>query len=231
MNKQKGVSMLMGIIIIIIVAIIFFGGVFAYEYFAPKEFKTVSPTQKIIVKKNSAQTSSSDEQKHSVISNNKVYTASISPIEEGVTPNIYLYNNNTKENKLLDDSSVVPDLETWQWFCWAKSFSPGDTYLLIDCGTGPLRSIIILKTLDGKKVTSFATDEYSWIDDSTIKYLDFTDEQVTRTNCPNFDEYVPKDVTSQEDIQKYAGIFTDYSLNLSTLQKTDLGDHQCRFIQ
>ena len=36
MKKQKGVTTLVGIIIIIVVAVILFGGVFAYQYFATK---------------------------------------------------------------------------------------------------------------------------------------------------------------------------------------------------
>ena len=37
MNKQKGVSTLVGIIIIIVVAVVLFGGVFAYQYFSKSQ--------------------------------------------------------------------------------------------------------------------------------------------------------------------------------------------------
>jgi len=43
MKKQKGISTLVGVIIIIVVAIIAFGGVFAYQYFSV-EPKTVAKT-------------------------------------------------------------------------------------------------------------------------------------------------------------------------------------------
>ncbi len=42
---QKGISTLIGIIIIIVVAIVAFGGVFAYKYFAPKTQPIVQPQQ------------------------------------------------------------------------------------------------------------------------------------------------------------------------------------------
>ena len=53
MQRQKGVSTLIGIIIIVAAAVVLFGGVFAYQYFSLKQtkFLTVSPlpsTQQIL---------------------------------------------------------------------------------------------------------------------------------------------------------------------------------------
>jgi len=52
MQKQKGVSTLVGIIIIIAVAAILFGGVFAYQYFTKPEDKNLSQQQIDDVKPN-----------------------------------------------------------------------------------------------------------------------------------------------------------------------------------
>jgi hypothetical protein len=45
MQNQKGISTLTGIIIIVVVAVVLFGGVFAYQYFATKSKPKVVQTQ------------------------------------------------------------------------------------------------------------------------------------------------------------------------------------------
>ena len=45
MQNQKGISTLAGIIIIIVVAVVLFGGIFAYQYFAVKTQPVVQTQQ------------------------------------------------------------------------------------------------------------------------------------------------------------------------------------------
>ena len=45
MQKQKGVSTLIGIIIIIVAAIILFGGAFTYQYFVIKALPAIQEQQ------------------------------------------------------------------------------------------------------------------------------------------------------------------------------------------
>jgi len=45
MQKQKGISTLVGIIIIVTVAVVAFGGVFAFQYFTPESQPVIQPQQ------------------------------------------------------------------------------------------------------------------------------------------------------------------------------------------
>ena len=56
MQKQKGISTLVGIIIIIVVAIIFFGGVFAYQYLSKPQILITNDQQNPNVQNSNSET-------------------------------------------------------------------------------------------------------------------------------------------------------------------------------
>ncbi|OGZ78551.1 MAG: hypothetical protein A2528_03125 [Candidatus Staskawiczbacteria bacterium RIFOXYD2_FULL_37_9] len=110
MQKQKGISSLVGIIIVVVVAVILFGGVFAYQYF-------VSKTENITQVQSNQQIQTRTEIILPVFENYKV------EISQGMSPNFaghYVFSSYAGGDGL---AVKIKDLET------GKEYSPSELFI------------------------------------------------------------------------------------------------------
>lgn len=146
-------------------------------------------------------------------------------VGNGKTPG-FLVKYKTAGDQRFECRWAVNDLDFFIGIEWSEFYLglTGD-FLLLDSGTGPgIRGLIIYDLSKREKVFTDGYESYPYqsavtIQENSLIYWTGTDIEPTPENCPELEYW--------ESAGLGAVIETKVKLDLSTLTKVELGEHQC----
>lgn len=147
---------------------------FSLEKISEKDYKIIwyrlqplileSKDSTIMIKKTSADLKDESVQTEEKITENqyKLYSKDkkFLVVKDKKTSEIYLYNLETGHKRLLEKSE----------FCTFEKFSPASSYIVINCGTSPIRSLYVINTRTGEKIPISMVTEWDWLNDNEIVF-------------------------------------------------------------